>query len=259
MAQPEIDARPNERSSPRDTIARARYSDPIDILSAGAEFVASAGSGDFFDSYATLGGQQTRLGTYLAPALTGRLAFDDKLRITAYASLHATGFAESYHVRQGQGPLAPAIAGVAEDFSVMAVPLMAGIEFAPIRTQFTSYVGVGAGAAITRARWQSTIQYTNGGYARPQSNTSGVGVSPALRAYAGVDLRFDRGSVVRAAFRGIYLEAAYLFLPVGRDYFGAMRARGTGIEEGPTSDDATLYLGGLSFTFGLNLQVLRRQ
>lgn len=258
-AQPEVDARPNERNAPRDTISRARYNDRIDILSAGMEYVASAGGGSFFDEYAKLGGRQADLGTYAALALTGRLALSEQLRITAHTSYHTTGFEESYDVRQGTDPRAPAVAGVSEDFSVVAVPLVAGIEFAPIRTQFTSYVGAGGGVALTKVKWQSTVLYANERYVRPQSNSESFGVAPVIRAYAGVDLRFDRGSIAKAAFRGIYLEAAYTFLPVSRDFFGAMRSRGDGIEEAPASDDATLYLGGLSFTFGLNLQVLRRQ
>jgi hypothetical protein len=258
-AQPEVDARPNEREAPRDTISRTHYSDMIDILSAGVELVGSAGGGDFFDEYAKLGGEQSGLGGYTALVLSGRLALFDRLRVTATAGYQKTGFTEDYDVRRGEGPRAPAIAGVSEDFSIVAVPLIAGIEFAPIRTQFTSYVGVGAGVALTQAKWQTTVQYASERYVRPQSNTESFAVGPVGRVYAGVDLRFDRGSITKAAFRGIYFEAAYTFLPVARDYFAELRARGDGIEEEPARDDATLYLGGLSFTFGLNLQVLRRQ
>lgn len=258
-AQPEVDARPNERNAPRDTISRTRYNDRIDVLSAGAEFVASGGGGSFFEQYGRLGGEQNDLGTYTALALTGRIALSDDLRITGHAAYHTAGFEELYDVRSGTDPRAPAIAGVSERFSVLAVPLIAGIEFAPIRTQFTSYVGAGAGLALTQVNWLSSVEYANAGYVRPQSNTESFGVAPVLRAYAGLDLRFDRGSIAKAAFRGIYFEAAYTFLPVSRDFFAELRSRGRGIESAPESDDAALYLGGLSFTFGLNLQVLRRQ
>jgi hypothetical protein len=257
-AQTEIDARPNERTQPRDTIARSRYTEPIDIISGGVEFAASPGGGTFFGDYATLGGEQTGLDSYLAPVLTGRLTMTENLLLTVYTSLHRTSFAEVYTVRSSPDPREPALAGVSEEFSALAVPIAAGIEFAPIRTQFTSYVGAGAGLALTQTKWLSTVQYSNGGYTRPARNTDQFGVAPIVRAYAGVDLRFDKGSIVRSAFRGIYLEASYLWLPVARDYFGAIRSQGAGIEAGPGSDDATLYLGGLSFTFGVNLQVLRK-
>jgi hypothetical protein len=257
-AQPEVDARPNERETPRDTISRARYSDRIDIMSAGVEFSASPGGGDFFAEYGKLGGEESGLGSYLAPVLKGRLALTDELRVTAYTSLHRASFAEVYDVRRSDDPRVPAVAGVSEEFSALAVPLVGGIEFAPIRTQFTSYVGAGVGLAVAQTKWQSTVLYTNGGYTRPQRNTDDFGVAPVARGYAGVDLRFDHGSITKAAFRGIYLEVAYLWMPIARNYFGAVRSQSTGIEEGPGVDDATLYLGGLSFTFGLNLQVLRR-
>jgi hypothetical protein len=257
-AQTAVEARPNVRSDPRDTIARSRYSERIDILSAGAEYVASGGGGGFFDEYQKLGGAESALGTYLAPFVMGRLAMSDQLRLTAYTSLHSTSMGELYDVRATSDPRSPAIAGVREDLSILAVPILGGVEYAPIRTQFTSYVGIGGGFALARTKWQSSVEYTSAGYARPRSNTDGFGIAPAMRAYAGVDLRFDAGSVGRAAFRGIFLEASYLWLPVTRDYFGEIRARGASLPQAPSRDDATLYLGGLSFTFGLNLQVLRR-
>ena len=82
----------------------------IDIVSAGAEFVASAGGGSFFEEYAKLGGEQTQIGTYLAPAITGRLSFTDHLRITAYASFHKAEFSELYHIRSSTDPRVPSTA-----------------------------------------------------------------------------------------------------------------------------------------------------
>ncbi|MBC8144884.1 MAG: hypothetical protein H7X80_04805 [bacterium] len=257
-AQPNVDARPNERADPRDTIPRSAYHDRIDVVSIGLDYVASPGGGSFFPEYRKLGSFSSQLGTYVAPTLAGRIAFADDLRLIANLSYHSVKFTDSYAVFEDSTLTPPAIAGVAEDFQALAVPVLAGIEWAPIRTQFTSYVGVGAGFAVTKVKWQSTVQFTNGSYIRPQGNIDAMGVAPAVRAYAGMDLRFDRPSESKATFRGIFLEASYLFLPVSAEYFGELRSRGQGIDRGPASSDATLYLGGLSFTFGLNLQVLRQ-
>src|SRR5688500_5543739 len=71
IAQKEVDARPNLRSNPSDTIERGRYADRIDILSLGLDYAASGGDGSFFNEYAKLGGTETSLGTYLAPFITG--------------------------------------------------------------------------------------------------------------------------------------------------------------------------------------------
>ena len=257
VSQIEIDARPTLRGSRGDTIERARYSDRIDILSAGLEYVASSGGGTFFDEYSKLGGDEKTLGSYAAPMITGRIAMSETLRLTVYAGYHTARINETYSVRNGTDLREPPTATVAESFSVLAFPIVGGIEFAPIRTQFTSYVGIGGGIAVNKARWESTLLSTNGTYRRPGRNSDGFGVSPAVRAYAGVDMRFDRPSESRATFRGIFLEASYSFIPITRDYFGELRARGEGIDDGPSHDDASLYLGGLTFTFGLNLQVLR--
>src|SRR5687768_464780 len=80
-AQPNVDARPNVRKDPRDTIPRSAYNDRIDILSVGVEYVASAGGGTFFPEYQKLGGMQSDLGTYLAPNISGRIAIADNLRL----------------------------------------------------------------------------------------------------------------------------------------------------------------------------------
>lgn len=257
-AQPNVDARPNARKDPRDTLSRSAYDDRVDVVSLGIEYVASAGGGTFFSEYEKLGGLRNQIGTYAAPTIAGRIAIGDAIRLIVNVSFHSARFADSYNVRLDTSLTVPPIAGMSEDFSVFAIPIIGGIEYAPIRTQFTSYAGIGAGLAVSKAKWTSSLQYSNGAYTRPQRNVDDVGLAPALRAYVGVDLRFDRPSESRATFRGIFLEASYLFLPVSRDYFAELRSRGTSGSSGPETDDATLYLGGLSFTFGLNLQVLRK-
>ena len=59
--------------------------------------------------------------------LSGRLAFSDQLRLTFYASMHRASFAETYTVRSSPDPRVPALAGVSEEFSALAVPIAAGI------------------------------------------------------------------------------------------------------------------------------------
>ncbi|MEO5931303.1 MAG: hypothetical protein ABIR47_15325, partial [Candidatus Kapaibacterium sp.] len=93
---------------------------------------------------------------------------------------------------------------------------------------------------------------------RPMTNVKGLGISPAFRIYAGIDLRFDGYFSERSPFRGIFLEGSYLALPVRRNYFAAVRLGGKGLPTVPSEDGATMNLGGLTLTLGLNLQFVRR-
>jgi hypothetical protein len=231
---------------------------PIDIISLGAEFTASPGAGDFFEKYQGLGGTVEGMDTYIAPVLVGRLVLGESLRVTVFGSYRHTSFVDPHGVAvDTSGEFRGISASLVDEISFTVVPLLAGIEYSPVRSQFTSYVGAAIGAALTNADWTTTTRELTGVFYRPAVNTKGVSIGPAARIYTGVDLRFDRYFQGRGSIRGIYLEGAFTVLPVTRDYFAEVRTQGKGVAGLPESDSATLYVGGISFTLGLNLQFLR--
>jgi hypothetical protein len=240
------------------------WSETLDIISFGAEFIASPGHGGYFEEYQKLGGSTSSLDPALAPTLGVRLKLSDYLRLVFFSSWIRSGFTELYEVYSPASldpPVEPhVLAVVTDEFTVSAVPLMGGLEIRPVVSQFTSYVGLSAGLAFTSAEWTTEVRAISPSeFFRPESNVDGIGFSPALRLYAGMDLRFDRFFSGRSAFRGLYIEAAYVFLPVSRDYFTEIRPQARGVPEIPADDSATVLLGGLSITLGLNLQFLRQE
>jgi hypothetical protein len=234
------------------------WSRPIDIISIGAEYTASPGAGDFFEKYVALGGEVDGLDSYIAPMLMARLVLGESLRIVIYGSYLHTSFVDAHGVpRDTIGEFRGISASLVDEFSFTVVPVMAGLEYTPVRSQFTSYVGAMLGAGLTTVDWATTTRELTGIFYRPSVNTKGVSVGPAARIYTGIDLRFDRYFHGRTSIRGIYLEGAFTVLPVTRDYFAEVRAQGKGVSGLPDNDSATLYVAGLSLTLGLNLQFLR--
>jgi hypothetical protein len=231
----------------------------LDVISLGMEFVTSPGDGSFFDQYLRLGGKANELSGFVMPAVTIRLASRNALKVVMWGGFAHGSFVDIYGVRDSSEGGRPGSASLVEDFTVTAVPVMAGLEYTPIRSQFSSYVGLTAGGAINSVTWTTATQeQTFSDFYRPTTNLKGLSFSPAFRIYAGVDLRFDRYLSGRSPFRGIFLEGSYFVLPVARDYFSAIRSGGRGLPRVPDADRASMNLGGLTFTLGVNLQYARR-
>ena len=234
------------------------WSRPLDIISVGVEFTASPGGGDFFEKYDDLGGTFEGIDPYIAPVLTGRMVLADALRFIVYGSYAHTSFVDPHGVaRDTSAEMRGISASLVDEFSITVVPILAGLEYTPIRSQFTSYLGVLVGGSLATVDWTTTTREVTGTFYRPNVNVKGMSIGPAARIYTGVDLRFDRDFQSRGSIRGIYLEGAFTILPVTRDYFAEVRTQGRGVSGLPADDSATLYVGGLSLTLGINLQFLR--
>lgn len=241
-----------------DSATPARITSDLDVISLGLEFVPSPGEGSFFNEYAKLGGATKSLDAYVMPTVRLRLASASPLRITLAGGYGSAEFIDIYGVRDTTPGQAGA-ASIVEEMSVSAIPVMIGLEYAPVRTQFTTYLGGEVGVSYNTAEWTTSVrEQTIGEFSRPNSNTKGSKFFPAFRIYAGADYRFDRNLWSSGPFRGIFLEGSYLVLPVVRDYFAAIRRQGKGLRSVPADDNGSLNLGGLTFTFGVNLQFLRR-
>lgn len=260
-------------------LARAQYGDPLpaasqpdsatvsekglDVLSLGLEVVSSPGEGSFFADYGRLGGHSSSIDPTTLVSLTMKVEATKALRLAYFGGYMRVGFDESYIapgvMKVDTGAVAVPLAGVTEKFHGTVIPIMAGGEWAPVRSQFTSYVGAMAGLSISSLSWTTEARSTGViDYYRPVTNVDGIGISPAARLYVGLDLRFDYFSAIGGPFRGIYIEAAYLYLPLIRDYFGELRKTGQGLPVLPAHDGATVNAGGVTLSFGLSLQIPRR-
>lgn len=247
----------------RDSLEQEAVRRDLDIISFGLEIVPSPGGGSFFDEYKNLFGMTTGLNPAVSPTIVGRIRMLENLRLVFAASYIGSGFSEVYDAygfpagMPEADTLVPA-AQVVDEMSVTAFSFLLGIQFTPIRSQFTSYVGAAAGGAFVTASWQTnTRRFESSNYFRPETNVDGPAFAPALRLFTGVDLRFDGSYMNKNVFRGVYIEAAYFYLPVTLDYFREIRTIGRGIPVLPADDNATLNIGGLTVTFGINMQLLR--
>ncbi len=229
------------------------------------DLMATPGGGSFFDSYPLLFGRERELDVSISPGIGVRGRISDHLRWTAFGSYLWTGFSEVYDALRiptdnGSGQpldtLLPA-AQVQEEMSLQGFSLLAGIEFSPVSSQFTSYVGASAGAGFISTSWISTIRpFGTLVYHRPRINVDDTRVSPAVRLYSGVDLRFDYAEVNRSIVRGVFIEASWLWLPVTADYFGPIRDLSQNLPILPESESATLDIGGFALGIGVNLQLV---
>ena len=248
---------------PRDSAERAAIEADLDIVSLGLEVFPAPGSGTFFEEYQKLFGTQSSLRAYASPRVIGRVRLNDHLRFILSSSYIRTGFTEIYDAFALQSgvadsiPLVPA-AQIFEEMSITTLPLLIGVQFSPIRSQFTSYVGALAGVALVTAEWQTlTRNFDVTQYFRPETNTDGPGLVPGIRLFTGVDLRFDRFFVSRNVFRGIFIEASYFYLPLSRVFFKEVRTIGRLLPQVPSADDAILNLGGFTISLGVNMQLFR--
>ncbi len=259
VAHAQINGDPIDTSEAVDTTAATLPRD-FDLLSLGVEFVPSPGGGTFFDGYKRLGGAVESLGARMAPMVNIRLATAGPLRICLQSTYARASFTDIYGVIDSiSNPYMRGAAALVDQFSATAIPVMAGVEYAPVRSQFTTYVGVGVGLAFNNVDWSTIVRSQSiVDFYRPGANVKSAGVGPAARVYAGTDFRFDRNYWGQGSVRGIFMEASYLLLPVNRDFFTAIRGSGKGIESPPDHDSGVLDLGGFAFTIGLNLQMVRR-
>lgn len=247
----------------KDSADIAAIENDMDVISFGLEIVPTPGAGSFFDGYALLFGKTTALDAFVSPVLTGRIRLGEKFRLVFGSSYMGTGFTELYDAAHlssdfpGKDTLVAA-AQIYESFTVQALPVLIGFQYTPIRSQFTSYVGGAIGGAFATTTWESdTRPFENVAYSRPETNVEESGLVPALRAFAGLDLRFDRFFRSENLFRGLYIEAAYIYLPVTRNYFKEIRTISRGLPVVPQADEATINLGGFTVSIGLNMQLLR--
>lgn len=257
-AHAQINGDPIDTHESVDTTATPPPRD-FDLLSVGVEFVPSPGGGTFFAGYERLGGAVESLDARAAPMVNIRLATAGPLRICLQSTYARASFTDIYGVIDSiSNPYARGAAALVDQFSATAIPVMAGVEYAPVRSQFTTYVGAGIGLAFNTVDWSTIVRSQSiVDFYRPGANVKSSGVGPAARLYVGTDFRFDRNYWSQGSVRGIFMEASYLLLPVNRDFFAAIRGSGKGIENPPDHDSGVLDLGGFAFTIGLNLQMVR--
>ncbi len=248
---------------PRDSAEQAAIEADLDIVSFGLEVVPAPGGGTFFDEYGKLFGEETTLEGYVSPTITGRIRLNDRLRLVIGSSYVGTGFDDiydAYYFPPGMdfADTVVPVAQIVEEMSMTAFPILVGIQFSPIRSQFTSYVGASIGGALVHPVWRTRVRtFDNVQFFRPETNVDAPGFAPAFRLFTGVDLRFDRFFTTGNVFRGIFIEAAYFYLPISRDYFREIRTIGRKVLLIPSEDDAVLNLGGFTITFGMNMQLFR--
>jgi hypothetical protein len=259
--EPEEEVTPLDSSTAQDRSVNVGRG--LDVISIGAEVVASPGGSEFFREYQKLGGEVAALDLFLAPTLIGRFSLGRSFRLIVYSAFMSASFVEIYNSMRlrpdDSTSTGDPVAAITEDFSMQSFPILAGFEYSPIQSQFSTYVGLLGGLAIVSGTWQTSVRpFAPGEFYRPLVNLSGLSVSPAIRAYTGVDLRFDRYLIEGTAVRGIFLEAAFLMLPVNRPFFEDIRQQSRGLSLIPTQDNATLSIGGFTVTLGINFQVQRR-
>lgn len=232
----------------------------VDILSFGLDVVPSPEGGDFFDGYRSLGPRRNALPALAAPRLAIRVALPGNIRLAFALSYGNFSINDIYGVIDSSARgAADAFGAFVEQFDATFMPVLVGIEYIPVQTQFATYVGAMIGAGPVTVEWKTLTQHESPGFlSRPELNATGVGLEPAARMYVGIDYQFDESMRERGMVRGIFVEGSYLVLPVRRDYFTAVRRQGRGIPTLPSADEATLQLGGVAVTLGLNLQFSRR-
>lgn len=230
----------------------------------GLDLVPSPGGGSFFDGYGLLFGRRQDLDMALMPTLTGRIPITEHLDLalgTGWMSTELDEVVDAYSsdvfpVRD-TAVIEPA-AQIAERIELSAVPLTVGIEYSAVPSPYRSYVGLALGGALVTAEWTSDVNtFGGGGFARPATNERGPGFAPVARIYTGVDLTFDFARSERRLVRGVYIEAAWTWMPIGRDYFAEIRANGRGLPFVPEGDDATLDAGGFSIGIGAVISMQR--
>ena len=246
-----------------DSLHHAPRAQLLDVFTAGLEVFTAPGGGTLFDEYRKLGGSITGFSAIPAPTLSLRVGLTEDLRVVGYGTYFGASTVDLYDVTQSPEGTDSArqervVASVVEDFSVKTLPLFVGVEYAPIRSQFTSYVGAVAGPVVSSVMWNTTArQQTQAAeYYRPSINADSWGVAVGGKLYAGLDLRFDRS--VQRPIRGVCIEAAFSMMPVRHDVFQAILTSSRGVATLPERS-TTLQMGGFSITIGLNFQFLRKR
>lgn len=245
---------------------KPHYIKESELLSFSLEAIPTPTGGSFFDEYSKLGSTLNVMNDAWLPTITmyfdqtenfkisGRLSFNN-FKLTDFYVQKARN--QNLPVEEDNGTAA---ASIVENIDVTQVPVLVGVHYLPVRSQYTSYVGAQVGLSANSVKWQtinrsiSNLLYLY----RPAINVSGVRLSPVARIYTGFELRFDELVSKENPFRGVALEVAYFYLPMKNNYFERIINESKGAYSLPESPDATLQCGGISISLGVTLQFSKK-
>lgn len=224
------------------------------VVTLSVDIIFPTEASDFFEAYqVATGGIRKRFPSPVAPGAGLKFTFDKKYRFGAEFEISNSQISEDIET-EVRTPYGTFETDLFEKIERIGGPIFLTAEFAPIKTQFRSYAGVGAGVFFSQIKWTETVysneakDYRKGGVL--YSNTT---FSPAFEARAGTEIGFDIEKN-KAFFGGLFVEVKYCAVWQNLDIFKKIKEQ---IYEYPGSPDQTyaIFPGYIGLRLGLTLNL----
>jgi hypothetical protein len=141
---------------------------------------------------------------------------------------------------------------VTEDFYQSNIPLLLTAEYVAIRSQFRSYIGIGAGLNFDNTYWTETVNSSLPAEKRESGIVyDGNDISPTARLYVGTELEFDKKN--ESDMTGsIYFEIGYTHFFRNIPYFSNIEDQFTTGND-LLKEDYSISSGYFSFNIGFSI------
>ncbi len=179
-------------------------------------------SNEFFDIYRNaLEGNKSLFDQQLNFGAGTRFEIMDNFRLAMAGNFFLAQLSESY--TQGVEFPRPGNRQIVQDIKIQTIPLILSIEHVPWDAQFRTYVGGGGGICFGTIEWNESVysdipRDTRTGGLQYEGNE----VFPAIRAYIGVELGFDKRRV-EALPGSLIIELRYTYIFRKIDIFYRIR------------------------------------
>jgi hypothetical protein len=206
---------------------------------------------DFFKTYQTiLGGQADNVKYELIFGASFKFDVNNHISYGISFSYLSTSFYDNFsqYVASDSGFQRY----IEEDFYQANIPLLLTAEYVAMRSQFRSYIGIGAGLNFDNTYWTETVNSS----LPAEKRTSGVvydgnDISPAARLYLGTELEFDKRND-RDMTGSIYFEIGYTHIFRNVPYFSNIEDQFTTGND-LLNEDYSISSGYFSFNIGFSI------
>lgn len=232
------------------------------LLTFSLEFIPSPFGGNFFEEYSKLNPKGLRLKDALLPTLSALFDYNENYKITGRISYYNWNLTDIYNqmvlnntIPKENDKGSPGLS-IVESISGFQIPFLMGLQFSPLRSQYSNYLGVQVGLNISNTNWQTTSRSISNSIlsSRPAININGISLDFSYRFYTGFELRFDSIVSNTNPLRGVFLEISYFDLPILRGYFERIINESKGLFNTPSNGITRISTGGISISIGATIQ-----
>lgn len=201
------------------------------ILVVGAGYPFPSKSYEFFDTFSEHFGSERNV-VKSSPLLyfSFKGEFLKGFRFGAIVEYYNLFFNESY-LQFYEDSFEQGYRSISQDIQMNNLPIYFNFEYLPYSLPYKSYAGIGIGINLASVNWNEDLSSGLIAEKRKGGNHyNNTFISPSVKIYSGLELKFDRESV-SSFVNSLVLELAFNYSYFNKDFFQNVRNQFTPIPE----------------------------